>query len=266
MEVFQNFSGGLNTVSPPDGMLDTELTDMLNQDISERGSLKRRHGMRRIKPLPFGDVQGYFRYYKADGTFDELFAIEGDIYLNDGTTPVYIKGMNDVGGFKAFQTDRPVEAAQFGGVLYIATGTKLAQYDGTEFALVNWYTPNTMEMTYIGSNALAYDPESHLKDTTGLVASIDYVLPKQMDGYPFGVYVKIFCTKLVDETYEFAVQIRNATQIDQAWDAIPSDGWETLTGNSSKVQRVYAPLDIEIKVSMRKVGTTEILSESIAPY
>lgn len=51
MEVYQNFSGGLNTTSVPDNMSDSELSDMTNQDIGERGSLKRRHGMKKVATM-----------------------------------------------------------------------------------------------------------------------------------------------------------------------------------------------------------------------
>lgn len=51
MEVFQNFTGGLNTVSAPDTMLDNELTSMLNEDIGERGTLKRRHGFKKVPSM-----------------------------------------------------------------------------------------------------------------------------------------------------------------------------------------------------------------------
>lgn len=51
METFQNFSGGLNTVTAPDNMLDSELADMVNEDLGERGSLKRRHGMKKVPTM-----------------------------------------------------------------------------------------------------------------------------------------------------------------------------------------------------------------------
>jgi hypothetical protein len=51
MEVYQNFAGGLNTVTAPDNMLDSELSDMVNQDIGERGSLKRRHGFKKVETM-----------------------------------------------------------------------------------------------------------------------------------------------------------------------------------------------------------------------
>jgi hypothetical protein len=51
MEVYQNFSGGLNTTTAPDNMNDSELADMLNEDICERGSLKRRHGFKKVPTM-----------------------------------------------------------------------------------------------------------------------------------------------------------------------------------------------------------------------
>jgi hypothetical protein len=51
METFQRFDGGLNTMTAPDNMADSELTDMLNEDIGERGSLKRRHGFRKVPTM-----------------------------------------------------------------------------------------------------------------------------------------------------------------------------------------------------------------------
>jgi len=60
MEIFQNFSGGLNTITAPDNMLDTELVDMVNQDLGERGSLRRRHGFKKVptmfKTTTWGDI------------------------------------------------------------------------------------------------------------------------------------------------------------------------------------------------------------------
>jgi hypothetical protein len=45
MDAFNNFSGGLNTVTSSDKLLDSELINLENIDLSERGSLKRRTGM-----------------------------------------------------------------------------------------------------------------------------------------------------------------------------------------------------------------------------
>jgi hypothetical protein len=45
MEGYNNFSGGLNTVTASDNMNDSEMLDLTNVDLGERGSLRRRTGM-----------------------------------------------------------------------------------------------------------------------------------------------------------------------------------------------------------------------------
>lgn len=82
IEQYQDFSGGLNTVSSNENTRNNELTVLENIDLGERGSLKRRKGLQ-SKPLVYEDeglAQGYWRYYRhytpynligIAGAFDE---------------------------------------------------------------------------------------------------------------------------------------------------------------------------------------------------
>jgi hypothetical protein len=45
MEAYNNFGGGLNTVTTNDNLKDNEFQDLVNVDLAERGSAKRRKGM-----------------------------------------------------------------------------------------------------------------------------------------------------------------------------------------------------------------------------
>lgn len=45
LEVFNDFSGGLNTVTTNDKLRNNELPNITNLDLGDRGSLKRRDGM-----------------------------------------------------------------------------------------------------------------------------------------------------------------------------------------------------------------------------
>lgn len=69
-------------------------------------------------------------------------------------------------GLTSFQTTRPVEAVQYEDILYIATGTKLCQYDGTSVTPVDPYKPTTMEAIYIGTNGLDPNPSQYISDGT----------------------------------------------------------------------------------------------------
>jgi hypothetical protein len=252
MEVFQSFTGGLNTTSAPDTMLDSELMDMLNEDIGERGSLKRRHGLKKLKTLPAGTPQGYFRHYKTDGTYDEIFAISGQFYINSSITPV--SGVS-------FQTTKPIEAVQFGANTYIATGTKLMQYDGTSITNVVPYTPTTMEMTYVGTNALSDNPTGNLTDTVGLVASIDQVIPYYADpSFKQKILVQVFCTVVSGESYEFFVQMKGINE-NTDWKDVSTSTGGARNGNKVLLGPTVAYGTYKVLVSMKKSGTTEILSQ-----
>lgn len=156
-EIYSNFSGGLNTTTSNDNLADSELVSMSNFDLVERGALKRRHGMKkRIPAVVEGKGQGYFRYYREDGTFDELVAINGKLYANG--SEVVIDGLP--GGF---QKERTIEAAQLGDSLFIATGTKLVEYNGLAKVVLP-YMPEPLEALYVGLNGLSDDPDNYIHD------------------------------------------------------------------------------------------------------
>jgi len=46
MEAFKSFVGGMNTTDPESAMSDAEVVELVNMDISDRGALTRRTGMR----------------------------------------------------------------------------------------------------------------------------------------------------------------------------------------------------------------------------
>jgi hypothetical protein len=46
MEAYNDFSGGLNSVSSNDNLKDNEFPELMNVDLGDRGTVKRRNGMR----------------------------------------------------------------------------------------------------------------------------------------------------------------------------------------------------------------------------
>lgn len=208
--------------------------------------------------LPSGYGQGYFRYYKTDGTYDEIVAISGKLYKNNTLLPIT--------GLSSFQATKQIEAVQYLGTLYIATGTKLLQYDGTTCKIVDPYLPTTMEMTYIGPNALADDPEGHLVDTVGLVPAIDYVYPTKPTGVVNSpISVKVFYTKIDGESYECAVQIQKSSSSTDFPD--PTTYAPRETGFIKTIKKgVPTAGDYTIRVSMRRVGETAILAQYDLEY
>jgi hypothetical protein len=49
MEAYNDFSGGLNTVTSNDNLKDNEFASLVNVDLAERGSVKRRSGMSQLE-------------------------------------------------------------------------------------------------------------------------------------------------------------------------------------------------------------------------
>lgn len=161
-EVYQDFSGGLNTTSAQDTMKNTELSEALNVSLDQRGSIKRRTGtVNHISATETaGKAQGYFRFYKTSETFEEIIAKNGQLEKN-GVVMV-IEGLAD-----GFQTTRPIEAVQYYDKMYFATGTKLLQYDGENLAVVKPYAPQPLEALYVGTNALSDKPNEFLAHGEG---------------------------------------------------------------------------------------------------
>lgn len=207
--------------------------------------------------LPSGYSQGYFRYYKTDGTYDEIVAIGGNLYKNGVLLTIT--------GLTSFQATKQIEAVQYAGTIYFATGTKLVQYDGTTCKVVDAYPPTTQEMTYIGTNALAANPEAHLVDSIGLVPAIDYVYPTKAEGViNTAPQVKVYTTKISGESYEYAAQIQKTTA---TTDFPAPTSFKVLgTGNTLSVPKVGTAGDYAIRISMRKVSTTTVLAQYDLEY
>lgn len=168
-QAYTRFDGGMNTVSSNDKLSDRELRKAINVDILERGSPKRRAGMEEYLSGAFeGTPQGYFRYFQKDGSFVEIRAVGGFLY-KDGAK-LDITGLTE-----GFQATKVIDALQYGDTLYFATGTKLVEYreyedeenPGTilkEAKVVEPYKPNSLDVLYIGTNALSDDPDAWIAD------------------------------------------------------------------------------------------------------
>lgn len=157
-EVFKNFSRGLNTMTSQDNMSDSELSKAVNVSLDERGSITRRTGMLAHKStvLPSGLAQGYFRHYLNAAQYVELIARGGKIEV-DGV----VQAIAD------FQATRPIEAVQYYDKTYIATGSRVLVFDGTTVSDLVPYAPQPLEALYIGTNALAANPDDYLSDGVG---------------------------------------------------------------------------------------------------
>lgn len=243
IEVYQDFSGGLNTVTSHDNMRDNELTYLKNMSFDERGAVARRTGMKPHFAFPVDQeptkAQMYFRHYKTVSTFDELIAADGKLYINGVVQPNI-----------TFQADRIIEAVQWYQKSYIATGSGLYEYDGTEVKKVEPYAPEPLQALYVGTNALADDPDNFLSDGVGStiqLAGVTFSSRYGIMNQPFTL--EAFVIKPAEVTLQYKFEYRypfeedGVYHIGQDWSS--SKKW-TFVGEGEG--------DMQFRISARKTG------------
>jgi hypothetical protein len=239
-EVFQDFSGGLNTVTSQDNLKDNELSDATNFNIAERGSLEPRHGLVQHIHSKTAKGQGYFRFYHTGTAYREIEAIGGVFFVDGVAKPV--TGLPD-----GFQADLPIEGVQFKDKMYFATGSRLVQYDGTEFSVVEPYKPQPLEALYIGLNGLADDPNNFMTDGTSAFPRIDGVTFDTRYGIVNGpINMHAFVSKPPSMVLEYKFERRYTTDPNGFW--FISADW-----SEDKDHLLTVPYegDLEFKVTIR---------------
>ncbi len=149
-----------------------------------------------------GFGQGYFRFYKEDGVFESIFAVGGKLIRDGGDLP--IEGLPE-----GFQSERMIEAVQWDRTMYIATGTKLVEYDGSTAKVVEPYKVLPLEAIYIGTNGLADVPDNYLQDGQEIYLRIDGVVPSKQKGVAnTNTTFTAFVSKPDEATVEYKWQYR----------------------------------------------------------
>lgn len=192
----------------------------------------------------YGFGQGYFRFYRADGTYEAIVAVGGRLIREGGDLP--IEGLPD-----GFQKTRQVEAVQWKDRLFIATGTKLVEYDGLTAKVVEEYKPKPLEAIYIGLNGLAEFPDDFMDDGINNFLRIDGLIPSLRKGVAqtsttFSTFISKPGTEEIEYKYEYRMAERESFVLGKDWSA--SKTWD------------FTPKEIgdyTIKVSARVVGTPD---------
>lgn len=255
LEVYWDFSGGLNTISSLDTMNNNELRVMVNQDLTERGSTRRRYGMILHKETSQqGFAQGSFRYYHSANHFTEIEAVNGHFEI-DGEVKV-IENLED-----GFQSERQIEGVQFGDKMYFATGTKLVEFDGEKFKVVEPYKPQPLEALYIGTNGLAPNPNDFMQDGVYEFLRIDGVtFSKRYGVVNEPVTLTAYVSKPHDVEVEFQFEWRYAFMEEGKW--VEGQAW------SSKKTWDFTPDasgDFQFRINMREKGLTVAEHQYLVP-
>lgn len=186
-EAYMDFSGGLNSEISNERLKPNEYPIMVNVDLSGRASARRRTG-RDLIATQAGVAQGMFQFYRTGQAIpDSIVAIAGALYvMAAGTTSLVNIPITDGGTPWTFQATLPIEAVQYQGVLFVATGTKLVE---VSYAASVWtaktvtpYTPTVMEAIYIGTNGLAANPNSYVQDGVSTSLQVNGIQPATRQG------------------------------------------------------------------------------------
>lgn len=197
-ESYLNFSGGLNTEVSNERLAENEFPVFENIDLRGRGSAKRRYGRSEpVKTYPYNTAtakaQGMFTFYRQEQTNpDFIYAISGRLYVQRNgqqtISPLTVKAED--GSDFTFQPDLPIEAVQYRENMFVATGTRFCEinYDSASNTfsakVVIPYKPTGQEVIFIGTNALASDPSSWVKNTEGSTVSVTSIVPAQVQSSP----------------------------------------------------------------------------------
>lgn len=271
-EAYSDFSGGMNTEISNERLADSEMLYLENVDLSSRGSLKKRAGFRRITTNDLNGVgQGMFFYFKDGGNNPPQFVIAsgGKLYIQEyaGDTAKLASIKNTDGtDFGAFQTARPIDATQYKDTLYLATGTKLLTYKGEVdetgnpiVRVLEPYKPTPLEAIYIGTNALADNPDAYIQDRVAGQLAVLGIKPSKRSGVAnevttFIAYIEKPETMTVEYKWEYKLQ--SASTFTLGKDFNVSNTWEfkpTTVGTYT------------IKVTVRDKAATTTTSEYEIP-
>lgn len=271
-ESYMDFSQGLNSEIANEKLKDSESPILENVDISSNGSIKRRYG--RAKKATFVAVnksQGIFQYRRRSAGVLETFligAIDGKLYVKDTAAGAWAEVIiKDTDGTTTitYQNTRPVEAAQYGDTLFIATGSYLCELTWTGSAWsakkVTPYLPTVMEAMYIGTNALAANPNSYIQDGNPgqlSVTGVQITDPTTSNTIISGAVNKpmnltAFITKVLSgDTIEYQWEVKKSS--DTTWPGTPEQAYDTTKKTWSYTPTVATTYDF--KVTIRKQGTT----------
>jgi hypothetical protein len=257
LEVLSSFGGGMVTQTHPEKLRDDESVLIENADILAGGVIQSRGAYAQTNSNAgafTGNTQGRFKYQNLAGGQD-IVAINGKLYsyVNNTYTVIPITGMT------SFQASRPIEAVQLREKMYFATGSGVVIYNGTTASVMVAYAPTGLEALYIGTNGYAVNPDTFLSDTTGAGNAILGVAASTRYGIvQVPVTFTAFVTKIAIDVLEYQFETKLVTdasyKVYQAW------------GTSKTFVKTFTTKsDYMVRVSMRKQGTTVVLSEYVIP-
>ena len=252
---YSSFTGGMNTVDPEESLEDNEWRLLQNVDLDAGGGASKRHGFKKYLAFSKTNPQGFFKYYTSTGAVHDIVACNGELFK--GTTKLNVQLYNEADGTYTtnstwkFQTTRPIEAVQYGDIMFIATGTLLLEYDGSTLKQMKPYKPTATEVIKIGVNALASNPNDYIAVGSGSVIVNEGITADKNIG-------------IVSKVTQFrAIYSKpSSTNIEIKWEyrKAGAPNWELGRNFSTTVTWNFTPSEVgmyDIRTTIRASGDTE---------
>lgn len=125
-----DFSGGMNTLQPPEKIEDNEFTELLNVCFDEGNILRSRHGFKNV--LSATTVRKIYPLYVGT-TLQLIYTCADGLYANSTLLDADFTG--------------PFVAAEYGAMLYLTNGTYFKRYDGATLYNVGIDAPDAPTVT-----------------------------------------------------------------------------------------------------------------------
>ena len=198
-----------------------------------------------------GKGQGYFRYWNSFGKFETIVAVGGRLLRDGGDLP--ITGLPD-----GFQKERMVEAVQWKDRMFIATGTKLVEYDGTTAKVVEAYKPKPLEALYVGTNGLAEFPDTWMEFGEHDNLRVDGVFPSLRKGVSgqattFTAFIsRPDPTKILEYKWEYKLANRETLIVGKDW----TEGANKWTFTPNEIGNYVIQVTIRVKPAAGETPST----------
>jgi hypothetical protein len=268
---FTNFSGGMNSVDPEESLQDNEWRLLQNANLEFGGGAKKRHGFKKYINMEKTKPQGYFKYYGLNNIVHNLIACNGSLYKSvetvEGVPETYVKldvktynqttDTHTADSAYVFQNTRPIEAVQYGDIMFFATGTRLLEYDGTDLKEIKPYKPTATEVIKVGVNALATNPNEYIAIGSGSVLINEGIIADKAIG--------VVSTQT---TFKAIYSKPSSMVVDIKWEyrKVGVAEWSMGVDFGTTTDWGFMPSEVgfyDIRTTIRPTGDTETLNHKI---
>lgn len=183
---------------------------------------------------------------------ETVTAIGGKFFINGKEKEVL--------GNPPIQSDRIMEAVNYGTSLFIASGSGLLEYNGSTIAKVTPYQPTPLETLYIGTNGLIpnYYETSDIEQSLVRVHQINFSKRYGTTNEPITISVGVRKPGNADIEYKF--ERRNVRDKEDYWETIRDWNRSNSTTFTTNIAGEY-----QFRISVRKVGEEPVLDEYTIP-